>query len=109
MSRGASVEEQCVSSRFLGAWSNDGRRHEFATHVFKLLSQLALEFSSLVVNQPSRLAKKSNPVFEKSRMCHQTLCLCGVLQASGVQGDDESRTHRIAAVVLCEVRLRSHR
>ena len=36
-----------------------------ATHVFELLSELALEVSSLVINQPSRHAKGSNPVFEE--------------------------------------------
>ena len=36
-----------------------------AAHVFELLSELALEVSSLVINQPSRHAKGSNPVFEE--------------------------------------------
>ena len=46
-------------------WSDGGCRHEFTTNVFELLSELALEFSSLVVNQPSRHTKGSNPVFEE--------------------------------------------
>ena len=39
-------------------------RHVFAPQVFELLSELALGFSSLVVKQPSRYAKRSDPVFE---------------------------------------------
>ena len=46
-------------------WSDGGCRHEFTTHVFELLSELALEVSSLVVHQASRHAKRSNPVFEE--------------------------------------------
>ena len=45
-------------------WSDGCCRHEFAPQVFEL-SELALEFSSLVVNQPSRYAKRSDPVFEE--------------------------------------------
>ena len=44
----------------------DGRCwHELTTHVREFLSELALELSSLVVNQPSRHAKGSDPVFEE--------------------------------------------
>ena len=46
-------------------WGDGGCRHEFTTHVFELLSELALEVSSSVLNQPSRYAKGSNPVFEE--------------------------------------------
>ena len=46
-------------------WSNGCCRHGFAPQIFELLSELAFEFSSLVVNQPSRYAKKSDPVFEE--------------------------------------------
>ena len=46
-------------------WSDGDCRREFTTHVFKLLSELALEVSSLVINQPSRHAKGSNLVFEE--------------------------------------------
>ena len=38
----------------------------------------------------------------------KTLCQCEVVQASGVQDDVDSRTHRIAAVVLRELQLRYH-
>ena len=38
---------------------------------------------------------------------HQTLCLCEVVQPSGVQDDADSRTHRIAAAVLRELQLRN--
>ena len=40
-------------------------RHEFAPQVLELLSELALEFSSLVVNQSSRYVRRSDPVFEE--------------------------------------------
>ena len=46
-------------------WGDGCCRHGFAPQVFELLSELTLEFSSLVVNQPSRHAKRSNPVFEE--------------------------------------------
>ena len=46
-------------------WRDGCSRHGFAPQVFELLSELALEFSSLVVNQPSRYAKRSDPVFEE--------------------------------------------
>ena len=46
-------------------WSDGCCRHGFAPQVFELLSELAFKFSSLVVNQPSRYAKGSDPVFEK--------------------------------------------
>ena len=46
-------------------WSDGCCRHEFAPQIFQLLSELAFKFSSLVVNQPSRYAKGSDPVFEK--------------------------------------------
>ena len=46
-------------------WSDGCCRHGFAFQVFELLSELTLEFSSLVVNQPSRHAKGSDPVFEE--------------------------------------------
>ena len=39
---------------------------------------------------------------------HQTLCLCEVSLASGVQYVADSRTHRIAAEVLRELQLRCH-
>ena len=42
-------------------WSDGCCRHEFAPQIF----ELAFKFSSLVVNQPSRYAKGSDPVFEK--------------------------------------------
>ena len=37
-------------------WSDGCCRHGFAPQIFELLSELALEFSSLVVNEPSRYA-----------------------------------------------------
>ena len=46
-------------------WSNGCCRQGFAPQIFEPLSELASAFSSLVVNQPSRYAKKSDPVFEK--------------------------------------------
>ena len=46
-------------------WSDCGCRHELTTHVLELLSELALEFSSLVMNQPSGHVEGSNPVFEE--------------------------------------------
>ena len=38
-------------------WSDGYCRHEFAPQIFELLSELTLEFSSLVVNQPSRYVR----------------------------------------------------
>ena len=46
-------------------WSKSCCRHGFAPQIFELLSEFAFEFSSLVVNQPSRYAKRSDPLFEK--------------------------------------------
>ena len=46
-------------------WSDGCCRHEFAPQIFELLSELAFKFSSLVVNQPSRYAKGSDPVSKK--------------------------------------------
>ena len=111
-------------------WSNGCCRHGFAPQIFELLSELAFVFSSLVVIQPSRYAKRSDPVFEKWfhtifgsagclhdlpikqtnqwPPCHQTLCLCEVLPGDGVQDVADSRTHRIAAEVLRELQLRYH-
>ena len=51
----------CVS-----LWSDGCCWHGFALQVFELLAELSLEFSSLVVNQPARHAKGSDPVFEES-------------------------------------------
>ena len=44
-------------------WGDGCCRHGFAPQVFELLSERALEFSSLVVNHPARYAKRSDPVF----------------------------------------------
>ena len=41
-------------------------------------------------------------------LCHQTLCLCEVSPANGVQDVADSRTHRIAAEMLRELQLHCH-
>ena len=62
-------------------WSDGGCRHGFAPQVFELLSELNLEFSSLVVNQPSRHAKGSDPVFEEV-VPHEQRMLAGNIMAT---------------------------
>ena len=53
-------------------------RHRFAPQIFELRSELAFKFSSWVVNQPSRYAKRSDPVFEK--VVHTIFgCLLGIM------------------------------
>ena len=108
-------------------WSDGGCRHGFAPQDFELLAEPTLEFSSLVVNQPSRHAtgviqcskKWTHTTFgclpsylqeqtDQWLPCHRALCPCEVLRANGVQDVADSRTHRIATGVLRELQLRCH-
>ena len=78
MSRGASAAElvdqpscMCLPDSAMPItdcvllWSDGCRRHEFAPQIFELLSELALEFFSVVISQPSRHTTRSNPVFQE--------------------------------------------
>ena len=96
-------------------WSDGCCRHGFAPQVFELLSELALEFSSLVVNQPSRYAKKSDPVFDLRMLAgnhgNNTKSACEVKNVNEAQlVAFSARTNRSMAAVslcLCEVSLAS--
>ena len=104
MSRGASVQPPCrclpdSSMPFTDCvllWSDGGRRQEVANQVFKLLSELTLEFSS-------RHAERSKPVFEKVAP-NDFRMLTGnhgneTKRARKVENDDEDQ---LVASIICE-------
>ena len=84
-------------------WNDGCCRHEFASQIFELLSELAFKFSSLVVNQPSRYAKGSDPVLEKV-VTHDLRMLTGnhgnnTERACKVKNVNEAQ---LVALIICQ-------